>query len=79
VSTIAGNAIATLLATTEIDRFRSLGLVLFRRELTALVAAIAEWLPGTIATTAKPVIFPRFNINGIGSFLGDMGFILGHD
>lgn len=79
MASIAGHAIATVLATAEIDGFRLFCLIFFGRKCTTFMTAIAKWLSSTLAAGAIPVAFASFNIDSVGRFLGDMGFIFGHN
>ena len=75
VATIAGYAIAAMLAPAEIDGFCFLCLEFFGNKFGTFVASIAKRLPGTLAAGAIPITFTGFNFNGIGGLLSDEGFI----
>ena len=79
MTTIAGDAIAAVLAAAKIDRLGFLGFVFLRREFASLVRAITEGLGRALATGTEPVAFTFFYFNCIRALLGNDGLGLGHD
>ena len=78
MGSIASDAIAAVLAAAKIDGFCFRCFVLFWSKSTSFVAAVAKWLTCTFAAGTEPVAFASFNFYGVGRFLSDMGFDVGH-
>jgi hypothetical protein len=74
VATVAENGIGGMLTTAEVDGFRFGGLEFYGRELAALVAAVAEGLPGAPAAGAPVIALAGFDSDGIRTLLGNRRF-----
>jgi hypothetical protein len=74
VCSVAENRMGGVLATAEVGGLGFSGVVLYRRESGALVAAVAEGLASAQAAGAPVVAFAGFNLDGIRTLLGNGWF-----
>ena len=71
---VAESRIGGVLATAEVDGLGFSGLEFYGCETGALVAAVAEGLAGAQAPGSPVVALAGFDLDGIGTLLGDVWF-----
>jgi hypothetical protein len=74
VAAIAEWLVGAVLATAKINGLGFFGLEFDGCEIASRVAAVAEGLSGALAAGTPVIALAGFNIDGIGTLLGNLGF-----